>query len=77
MSHRFHRIAAALALSLLSAAQVHAATFGTIAYTPPYNPQLRITCYTKVFFTSTNFQYFARQCEAGEKPLSVKTIYVG
>ena len=73
---RFAHIAAPIALSLLTATQALAVTFGTILYTPQY-PQLQLTCYTRVHFTATNSQLYSRKCDAGEKPLSVKDIYVG
>ena len=74
---RFANIAAPVALSLMTATQALAATFGSIAYTVPTHPQLQITCYTRIHFTNTNVQLVARKCDSGEKPLSVKEIYVG
>ncbi len=73
---RFAQIAAPVALSLLATAQSFAANFGTILYTPQH-PQLQLTCYTRVHFTATNSQLYSRKCDSGEKPLSVKDIYVG
>lgn len=70
-----NRILAALALTVLTTAQaLAAATFGTIAYTPPYDPRIRIVCYTQAFFTATTFIYMERKCDAGQRPLSVKTV---
>ena len=77
MSHRFHHIAAAVALTVLTSAQAFALTTSQIAFTPQY-PQLKISsCFTRIFFTSTSYSTQARACDAGEKPGSVKVIYVG
>ena len=77
MSNRIRNIAVPLALALLTTTQAFAATFGSIVYTAPKYPQLHFTCYTRVFFSSTESRLFSRQCDAGEKPGSVKVNYVG
>ena len=76
MSNRIHQVAAAFALTALTTAQAFALTTSQIAFTPQY-PQLKISCYTRIFFTSTSSTLQARACQAGEKPGSVKVVYVG
>lgn len=76
MSNRIHQVAAALALTALTTAQALALTTSQIAFTPQYS-QLQITCYTRVHFSNTQVQTYTRKCDSGEKPLSVKDIYVG
>ena len=76
MSHRFHHLAAAAALTALTTAQALAATFGTITYMAQY-PELQTTaCFTRYFFTSTSTATYARRCDAGEKSGTVRVVYV-
>jgi len=78
MSHRIRRFAAPLALTILAATQALTATAATIAFTPPQLPHLSVLCFTRVLFApGTTGQTFSRRCDAGEKPGSVRTIYVG
>jgi hypothetical protein len=77
MSNRVHQVAAALALSALTTAQAFALTTSQIAFAPQ-QPQLKITsCFTRYFFNSTSSATSARACDAGEKPGTVKVVYVG
>ena len=73
MSSRFHHAVAALALTALTTAHALAVTPSQIAFTPPYDPRIRITCYTKLYFTATSFIIYERKCNAGERPLSMDT----
>ena len=75
MSHRILTAVAALALTALTAAEAFALTTSQIAFTPKY-PQLQITCYTRLIFSNGFVQYSPRRCDAGEKPLSVRDLYV-
>ena len=75
MSSRINAVAA-LALTALTTAQALAFTPSQIAFTPPYDPRIKITCYTKFQFTATQFVYSERRCDAGERPLSVKVVWV-
>ena len=76
MTFRFHHLAAAAALTALTAAQALAATFGTITYKAEY-PQLQTTaCFTRYFFTSTSTAIYARRCDSGEISGTVRVVYV-
>ena len=74
---RLANIAAPIALTLLTATQALAATFGSIGAPVSQLPHLQISCYTRIHTTATNSQFVARRCNAGERPGSVTDIYVG
>jgi hypothetical protein len=85
MSNRYNRLAAPLALALMSATHAFAVTLSVpaIGTSSRLNiPTLKFPiCYTRAIFASpsgqTTSQLIARQCEAGEKSGSVRVVYAG
>ena len=76
MSRRFHRLAATLALSLLTASQAFAFPVSQSLRSLPI-VRVDVSCYTQVYINATVSRMFARQCDAGEKPRSVRVVYNG
>ena len=85
MSHRFNRLAAPLALALMSATHAFAVTLTVpvIGTGSPFSvPTLKFPiCYTRAVFATPSgqitSQLIARQCAAGEKAGSVKVVHAG
>ena len=84
MSRRFPRIAAPLALTLITATQAFGYTFDGLMDGTPIYPQFLDarypTCYTRIYSvtpTGTTSRQFARTCDTGERAGSIKVNYRG